>query len=382
VENGGVTSSGKNEAGGAISTVDGVVKLTNCTLSKNTAIIGGALHVDRGGSATILSSIFTGNTADDSGGAIAASVKADVTIAQQTSFEGNMADFGGAIAATGISTASLTSTVFQSNQATEGGGALFIKDQATLSLRLGTLTSNRAGFGGAVYADAESVVTIADTAFLTNAAYSRGGALYYQSAKNTTTTGITCKGNTAPSGGCMFWISNDENLAPYNPCTSCTMEGNSVYDISTNTRDVHVMWWPENITSGVAILEPPDEESIEVMPTTNASVESTKYVWPRLKAVDLYGQIEVLDNQTECIVSDGWCSEQTERLVFEPRSPVRAAIGVISYREASFTATNRTPEEGIYTSSVSCTLPGTEQRSFDQEMMLLPCQPGFSVNQG
>ncbi|KAE9234923.1 hypothetical protein PF005_g1677 [Phytophthora fragariae] len=44
VGNGGVTSSGKNEGGGAISTVDGSVELTDCTLANNTALVASELR--------------------------------------------------------------------------------------------------------------------------------------------------------------------------------------------------------------------------------------------------------------------------------------------------------------------------------------------------
>ncbi|KUF99072.1 Nucleolar protein 8 [Phytophthora nicotianae] len=382
IGNGGVTTSGKNEGGGAISCVDGIVKLTSCTFINNTALVGGAIHFDRGGSAAIMSSVFEGNTADQNGGAIATSVKAKVTIALQTLFENNVAHFGGAMAVSGTSTFILTSVDFRSNRASEVGGALFITDQAKVTMKAGELAGNIAVFGGALYSDDHSSTSVSDAKFIRNSAFTRGGAIYYQSIDNATITRITCKENTAPSGGCIFWVSEDEDLTPTYPCTSCTMEFNEVYDIATNTRDVQVMWWPENMTSGVPILEPPDEESIQAIKTRNESLERKMHVWPRLKAVDLYGQVEVLDNQTECMVSDGLCSEQTERLLFEPRALIRSAGGVISYRGASFTAANRTPEEGIYTTDISCTLPRSERRFFVQSVKLLPCQPGYSVNQG
>ncbi|ETM37615.1 hypothetical protein L914_15837 [Phytophthora nicotianae] len=382
IGNGGVTTSGKNEGGGAISCVDGIVKLTSCTFINNTALVGGAIHFDRGGSAAIMSSVFEGNTADQNGGAIATSVKAKVTIALQTLFENNVAHFGGAMAVSGTSTFILTSVDFRSNRASEVGGALFITDQAKVTMKAGELAGNIAVFGGALYSDDHSSTSVSDAKFIRNSAFTRGGAIYYQSIDNATITRITCKENTAPSGGCIFWVSEDEDLTPTYPCTSCTMEFNEVYDIATNTRDVQVMWWPENMTSGVPILEPPDEESIRAIKTRNESLERKMHVWPRLKAVDLYGQVEVLDNQTECMVSDGLCSEQTERLLFEPRALIRSAGGVISYRGASFTAANRTPEEGIYTTDISCTLPRSERRFFVQSVKLLPCQPGYSVNQG
>ncbi|KAE9047636.1 hypothetical protein PR002_g937 [Phytophthora rubi] len=83
VGNGGVTSSGKNEGGGAISTVDGSVELTDCTLANNTALVGGAIHVDRGGSTEVINSLFAGNTADEIGGAIAAEINKEFASAVQ-----------------------------------------------------------------------------------------------------------------------------------------------------------------------------------------------------------------------------------------------------------------------------------------------------------
>lgn len=256
--------------------------------------------------------------------------------------------------------------MFIHNQASEDGGALFITDKASLTSTLGSFSRNTAVLGGAIHSDEQSFVNISDDAFVDNAASMRGGALYYESIDNTTTTGITCRSNTAPSGGCMYWISEASDLTPIYPCIECIMISNKVYDIATNTRDVRVIWWPENVTSGVPVLEPPDEESIEVLETLNETLESKMYVWPRLKAVDLYGQVEVLDNQTECSVADGLCSEQIERVAFTPYSPVRAAIGVLSYRKATFTAANRSVEEGVYRSNVTCTLPTLEARALSK----------------
>ncbi|KAJ8574499.1 hypothetical protein ON010_g4714 [Phytophthora cinnamomi] len=327
VGNGGVTSSGKNEGGGAITTVDGDVELTNCTLADNTALVGGAIHVDRSGTAEIINSVFTGNSADEIGGAVATELEGFFNATQQTTFHNNQATLGGAVSSSGSSNTSLTSVSFVQNNGVNGG-AMFITDQATLVLHSGDFSSNTAVLGGAIHSDQQSYVYISDSIFVENAASLRGGALYYESIENTSTTRITCNSNAAPSGG--------------------------LYDIATNTRDVRLMWWPENVTSGVAVLEPPDEESIDGLDARNESLESTMYVWPRLKAIDIYGQIEVLDNETECSVSDALYSEHTERLKFTPSNPIRAAIGVLSYRDASFTAANRTLEEGIYTTNITC----------------------------
>lgn len=106
VGNGGVTSSGKNEGGGAISTVDGSVKLTDCTLASNTALVGGAIHIDRGGSAEVINSLFVRNTADEMGGAVAAEVEGHFHVIQKTSFQNNQAPLGGAISASGTSSVS------------------------------------------------------------------------------------------------------------------------------------------------------------------------------------------------------------------------------------------------------------------------------------
>eukprot|EP00644_Phytophthora_capsici_P002327 jgi/Phyca11/114976/e_gw1.27.140.1 len=250
IRNNSATVSG---GGLSISSVDGVVKLTDCALINNTAVVGGAINVDRSGSTTIMRSNFTGNSADQIGGAIALNAEAKATIAQQSRFTLNIADAGGAIAGTGTSVLKLTLVVFHENQAHDNGGALYLTDQA---------------------------------------------------------------------------------------------------------------------------------KSIYAIPARNFTLESTKNLWPRLKAVDLYGQVEVLDNQTECYMTNAMCSEQTEMLMFSPLTVIRASKGVVTFREAVFIAANRTPEEGIYTANVSCTLPDLEPRGFAQSVKLLPCLPGFWVNQG
>ncbi|RLN97675.1 hypothetical protein BBJ28_00002549 [Nothophytophthora sp. Chile5] len=297
--------------GGAISAVDGTVEVGNCTFANNTALVGGAIRVDRNGHVTLNSSLFSSNTADQRGGAIATEVKAKVTITGLSSFEDNEAPSGGAVAAIGQSSITLVTASFSRNQAKTEGGALYSTGQATLNLTASVFESNNAELGGAVRVDEDSAVDILDCQFLSNVASSRGGAMYYQTIDSTIMTAIICKGNRAPSGGCVFWISNDEDLTPVYPCDSCTMEGNDLYDIATNTREVQIMWWPANVSSGVTALEPPDEESIELLEPLNASLEATTFVWPRLKVVDLYGQIEVLDSQTECTVGGGQSSNQT-----------------------------------------------------------------------
>ena len=83
---------GATYAGGGIYS-DGILSITNSTLSGNTAPTGGALYVATG-TATVLNSTFSGNTATDGGGAAVAS-GATLTASFAT-FSGNTASGSGA----------------------------------------------------------------------------------------------------------------------------------------------------------------------------------------------------------------------------------------------------------------------------------------------
>lgn len=373
--NGGVTSTGKSEAGGAIANVDGLLDIGDCLFESNTAITGGAIFFDRAGTATITSSRFISNTADESGGAIQSNIKSSVTILEQSIFDRNQADEGGALASHDNSTLSLHDTTFIDNKAYTSGGAMYIDEEASVSVVGSKFQSNSAVLGGAVYVRDKKYLALEDSSFVLNAASSRGGAFYFESRTNITTSSILCQSNHARSGGCVFWLSYEE-VDPLYPCDGCTMVNNSLYDTATNTRDVRIMWWPTNATSGVPVLEIADEVSFYPINSSSASVSDSIPVWPRLKAVDLYGQIEVLDNDTECSVygTQDHSENSTGVVTFTPRESIPAASGVLSYEQATFVASNFNVH---YHLNMSCTLPELKHIVFGRSVEMLPCAPGY-----
>lgn len=379
-ENGGVMETGKTEGGGAIAIVDAIVNLDNCVLTDNTAVDGGSIYVDRTGRLAVNYTEFRANSADLSGGALTVKMKSTINIIGGTSFESNSATSGGAIAATGNSTVTVVRSTFSSNDATSQGGAVYVSETAHFNTSGAVFVSNSGTFGGAIYIAGTRLGTFTSSYFLYNSASMRGGAFFCQRIDKVDMQRLTCTNNIAPSGGCIFWVSETDPHPVY-PCNECVMGRNSKYDLATNTRSVEVMWWPQNVSSGLTVMEPEDEESYADIKSRNQSLEKTMLIWPRLKAIDLYGQIEVLDNSTSCsAASDSGNSGNLSGYVnFKPRDTIDASSGVVSFKDAKFSAT---PRDKPYHLEMECQIQGFGSISFLQSFEVIPCQPGFSTENG
>jgi hypothetical protein len=377
--NGGVTLTGKNEGGGAITGVDASINITSCVFTDNTAGMGGAILADR---ATRLyiggKTLFTTNSADLMGGAIAARLKASddsVVVVGGANFSQNTADVGGAVSVADGSVVHLTNSTFRSNAAQQGGGAVFVTESGQARVNGCGFQANTAARGGAVHVAATFATRIEKSTFTDNVASARGGALYYASIGGVTTREIDCRKNQAKSGGCLFWVTYNTTLrSTLVPCTDCITANNTKYEVATNTRNVTVMWWPTNVTSGVATMEPRDEESFTPINTTEKSLSDTKLIWPRLQAVDLYNQIEVLDTVTECAVTSAIRGE----LLFQPWGRRAAIAGIVSFVAATFEGGQ--PRETLpYALNMTCVLPEKKTLRFTQNVTLLPCPAGYST---
>lgn len=304
-------------------------------------------------------------------------MSASIEISDASRFEANAAESGGAIAMADTSDVTISNTTFVRNTAALRGGALFLADYASQSIDASTFTYNTGAYGGALYIKSANVSTVTTSDFTRNAAQTRGGAFFYESTRGVATSNVTCAHNMAPSGGCMFWLTYEAHAAPVSPCVACNLMNNTLYDIATNTRDVRVLWWPATVFSGVAALEPPDEESFKPMDALNASLAKSKPVWPRLNALDLYQQVEVLDGETECIVTPV-IADDGARVDFRPHDYVTAVAGMIQYDGATF---KTEPKNATYALQVTCTLPHREKDiSFFQSVNVLPCEPGYSTD--
>lgn len=377
ISNGGVFATGKTESGGGVASADGRVNISGSVFINNTAVVGGALHVNRNSSVTVTSTEFFGNIADLLGGAIAVAVTATLTISEDSRFEYNSAESGGSISLTDTGVVTVNKATFATNFAGLSGGAIYVMDRATLRVASSSFAGNYAVYGGAVYVKTASASEVADSQFQQNHASTRGGAFFYESTAGVVTSEVVCEGNVAPSGGCMFWLTYENLSQPVYPCAQCTVRNNSLYDIATNTRDVKVLWWPATVYSGVAALELPDEEAFKPMEPLNKSRSQSAPVWPRLNALDLYGQIEVLDSETECIITSV-VGEGGKRVDFRPPDYTQAVAGVITYDGATF---ETEPKSATYQLKVTCALPQHEKDiEFFQSVDVLPCEPGYSTD--
>ncbi|MBM81981.1 MAG: hypothetical protein CMJ78_15530, partial [Planctomycetaceae bacterium] len=129
----------QDDAGGILNS--GTLNIVRSTISNNTAPNGsggGLRNVSSGNVATIVDSLFTGNTAGDDGGAIANIVGAEVV---------------------------LTNSTISGNTATNDGGG--IQNTAILTATSSTITNNTAGTGGGIL-NTIGVVTIANTIVAAN----------------------------------------------------------------------------------------------------------------------------------------------------------------------------------------------------------------------
>ena len=153
------------------------------------------------GTATVLNSSFTDNTATSSGGALYNST-GTINVTGST-FTSNTAANGGAIYNTGTSTNNITSSNFNLNTATTNGGALYNNDGATITG--GSFTNNTANnSGGAIYNNAATgkSLSLTSTNFSSNHA-ANGGAIY--ESGDSTINGGTYSSNTASaSGGAIY----------------------------------------------------------------------------------------------------------------------------------------------------------------------------------
>lgn len=251
--NGTLLEGNQSNIGGAISASKTDITISDSSLKKNTATNGGALFL----SSSSLSvpgkndgengTLFEGNSAATSGGAIYAQTSSTLSFGYGTRFEDNQASKGGAIYAISstnidlkpsflknnsatfagavyISNGSLTvhratgnepssGTVFEGNSAVTSGGAIYASG-ATVSLGSGTMMAkNTASYGGAIFATGNSTLDITDTVFRNNVTSKQGGAIYlkdgnlnFRVTKNSVTPAIS--GNTSSEGGFLYSINS------------------------------------------------------------------------------------------------------------------------------------------------------------------------------
>jgi uncharacterized repeat protein (TIGR01451 family) len=194
------------DSGGAIYNVLGDVVVEGVTFSGNTATNedGGGLYLDLG-THTLSNSTFTGNHAGDQGGGLGINLfHANLSARfENVEFTNNSADDdGGGLSKTGNGELVLRDCEFTGNIAGDDGGGAFVL-QGSVTVRRSvfdgnTSTSNSRG-GGALYAQS-AAVRIEESAITNNAANRNGGAIMELSA-NVTIANSTISGNSTNGDG-------------------------------------------------------------------------------------------------------------------------------------------------------------------------------------
>lgn len=254
--NGAIGEAGVYHFGGALRAYDATVTILNCAFIGNSSTApfssgdAGAIYnksYSIEARLTIRNTIFSGNIAVGSGGAILndGDFGTAVLTLSDCVFDNNSSDKGGAIcneiisSGAGNATVEATRCTFSSNSAF--GGAAIASDSYGLGAHLNVSNSSfshntaSGGVGGAIYNRGQSDVTLGGCSFASNSAGQSGGAIYNTGFGNIAITNCTLSGNSADQGGGIFTDSFNPNVKILN--TTCSQNvANSACSIFNNNN--------------------------------------------------------------------------------------------------------------------------------------------------
>ena len=214
--------------GGIYNANGGSPVLESCTFNGNQAhgsysfTGGGAIYNDRS-SASISGCIFTGNTANEDGGAIYHLISGQLMI-DNTDFYYNEAENGGAICNLSSDPVKVTGSDFIGNQASEKGGGFYgASNSAGSFFNFCLFESNSAQSGGGMFLS-NSNIRIVNNKFINNTAIGGGGLSIKNQDEQVFITGSIFKENLATSGAALYI----ENASP--KIGNCTLVDNDLVD--------------------------------------------------------------------------------------------------------------------------------------------------------
>lgn len=184
---------------GAIKSVYGVLTVSNCKFSQNTAKTyhGGGIYVEKG-SVKITNCEFTSNKAKN-GGALCF-VDTDSTVTKSTFTKNTASQKGGAIFSQNTKLI-ISSSKFTQNTAKTSGGAIYTISKSA-KITSSSFTKNTAKYGGAIFSKNTNLI-ISSSKFTQNTAKANGGAIYAYS-KSIKITGSSFTKNSAIYGGAVY----------------------------------------------------------------------------------------------------------------------------------------------------------------------------------
>jgi CSLREA domain-containing protein len=198
--------------GGGLASIGGTATLTNCTISGNSAgLSGGGLYLSRG-TTSLTNCTISGNSADGGGGGLR-NFYGTITLTNCT-VTGNSGGIGGGVESVGRGTATLTNCTVSGNS----GGGVSNFYYGTITLTDCTVSGNS---GGGVF-NFYGTITLTNCAVTGNSGRSNGDGLYNKKG-TATLTNCTVSGNSTGSGngGGLY------NYAGTLALTRCTVSGNS-----------------------------------------------------------------------------------------------------------------------------------------------------------
>ncbi|MBF0446139.1 MAG: right-handed parallel beta-helix repeat-containing protein, partial [Magnetococcales bacterium] len=152
----------------------GIVKIKNSVFYKNTANYGGAIY-NNSNELLIDSCVFIENSAVH-GGAIRMR-KTGATISNCRFFDNYASTDGGAIKIVSNSSVKVYSSIFKGNRAKSSGGAVYVQDQAAIFF-INNLVVANTGFNGAGIACVEASPYIINNTIYGNSASGHGGGIH------------------------------------------------------------------------------------------------------------------------------------------------------------------------------------------------------------
>jgi len=153
-----------------------VSQLTDCTFTNNSSDYGGAIYYYLGCVSGVADCTFTGNRANEDGGGIDCEPNGVVTVSD-CNFTNNSADSGGALYLDENCSGTVAGSVLVNNDANEDGGAIYITD-SNIAVAGCNISNNSAAHGAGVYCLYSPESSIVDCTISHNDAF--GTHIWYE----------------------------------------------------------------------------------------------------------------------------------------------------------------------------------------------------------
>ena len=208
---GGKTISSPGYGGGILN--HGTLTLNNCTVSDNTAYIGGGILSDYGGTVlTINNSLVSDNRANGYGGGVF-SFDATILTINKSTVSGNqgLGGYGGGVVSAYGGLLTIDASTISNNYALYGGGG--IHNGTTGVITNTTISGNSGNLGGGIFTNSATYLSIRFCTIVDNHGFVKGGGISKLSGGLDINSSIVA-GNTAPITPEVNWqvTSGDYNL--------------------------------------------------------------------------------------------------------------------------------------------------------------------------